>query len=734
MEEDSQNTAINLSTVKDGKENLPNGDVNKLSESENGESSQGQQIPEPEAIKSSSNTGALKRKTKTANGNVVDQSPAAGITVQQPLQAIASQHGLSPKQIQQLFQQQHQPALNTQQLQQMMQQQAAVMQHQQQQKMQERVLQQLNEQLQVNIIQQSQLMQQPAEKIKTSSKQVQHQLQQLALQQQQLVQQIQQIQLQQRQYLLACLVQPFGVPQGMMMNPAEIQQLWKEVSSLQPGMEDNLKSVNGVTLPTSQSSANIPSPILPGPNLSYGANGALYGYLLPFKTEESPNNPLYRHSLCKWPDCDTPCESYSSFLKHLNAEHQLDDRSTAQTRVQIQLVSQLEVHLAKEKELLQAMMQHLHMNQQKSPPVVPAPVKTEHVTPSVTMAAHPPPLILPSSSTMPLIGVHPTSISQPATPKSQPPSKPPTPTSAGPMRRRVSDKCNLPISAEIQRNREFYKNTDVRPPFTYASLIRQAIIESPHKQLTLNEIYQWFQNTFAYFRRNEATWKNAVRHNLSLHKCFMRVENVKGAVWTVDEVEFYKRRPQKLSGALSLKSPTMAADPAFFGDNINASFRAAMEQTNMALMNHHMSNGSVNMDGAEDLSMKSYSEENSRQMSPSMLVLRVFSREEILLAIKQESDHECGSEVVREEVVSNGRLVDEARVSSQEEQCPEMEDEFETEAMDMTTSSLSPPQESESRSPTGQSESMGINLTTNQELYSAALLANNGAATHSIVS
>ena len=27
--------------------------------------------------------------------------------------------------------------------------------------------------------------------------------------------------------------------------------------------------------------------------------------------------------------------------------------------------------------------------------------------------------------------------------------------------------------SEIQRNREFYKNADVRPPFTYASLIRQ---------------------------------------------------------------------------------------------------------------------------------------------------------------------------------------------------------------------------------------------------------------------
>lgn len=43
--------------------------------------------------------------------------------------------------------------------------------------------------------------------------------------------------------------------------------------------------------------------------------------------------------------------------------------------------------------------------------------------------------------------------------------------------------------------------------------------------------------------------KNAVRHNLSLHKCFMRVENVKGAVWTCDEIEFYKRRPQRCTSS-----------------------------------------------------------------------------------------------------------------------------------------------------------------------------------------
>uniref|UniRef100_A0A1I8I536 Fork-head domain-containing protein n=1 Tax=Macrostomum lignano TaxID=282301 RepID=A0A1I8I536_9PLAT len=89
-----------------------------------------------------------------------------------------------------------------------------------------------------------------------------------------------------------------------------------------------------------------------------------------------------------------------------------------------------------------------------------------------------------------------------------------------------------------------------------------AIIESINRQLTLNEIYIWFQRNFAFFRRNEATWKNAVRHNLSLHKCFTRVENVKGAVWTVDDSEFHRRRLQRGPGVLhsgSSHSETSAA-------------------------------------------------------------------------------------------------------------------------------------------------------------------------------
>lgn len=52
--------------------------------------------------------------------------------------------------------------------------------------------------------------------------------------------------------------------------------------------------------------------------------------------------------------------------RHLNIEHTLDDRSTAQARVQMQVVSQLELQLAKERDRLQAMMQHLHLNKQQN--------------------------------------------------------------------------------------------------------------------------------------------------------------------------------------------------------------------------------------------------------------------------------------------------------------------------------------------------------------------------------
>ncbi|KAJ3586817.1 hypothetical protein NHX12_013209, partial [Muraenolepis orangiensis] len=253
---------------------------------------------------------------------------------------------------------------------------------------------------------------------------------------------------------------------------------------------------------------------------------------------------LYGNGMCKWPGCESVFGDYQSFLKHLNTEHTLDDKSTAQCRVQMQVVQQLELQLKKDKERLQAMMAHLKSSEIKQ-------AQAGHAVSNgsfsqATLPKGPLPMSLSQSATAP---------TTPLTPLSDSPGvlTPNSMFGGTPVRRRYSRS----MSQDIVDNKEFYLSTEVRPPFTYASLIRQAIYDSPRRQLTLNEIYNWFTRTFAYFRRNAATWKNAVRHNLSLHKCFVRLENVKGAVWTVDEIEFHRRRPQKTTGSGSsmMKSP-----------------------------------------------------------------------------------------------------------------------------------------------------------------------------------
>ncbi|OAD61093.1 Forkhead box protein P1, partial [Eufriesea mexicana] len=430
----------------------------------------------------------------------------------------------------------------------------------------EQAIQQLQEQLQLNMIQQTHLMQ-TADKKKASVP-----LQQLGLQQQRL---IQQLQITQSQYLLQHGLGLQGHNPSSGLQPNEGLPMWKSDTSDGPESHQNSnvpKSVAGLngllnsTVSSRRSEMNGTTPLDEKP-LDVSSNDKVH--------------PLYGHGVCKWPGCEVICEDYQAFLKHLNTEHTLDDRSTAQARVQMQVVSQLEIQLQKERDRLTAMMHHLHVAKQMASPEPPKSSESStgssipKLNLSTALMSQPPPNFNVSQVSTLVSAVRspavPPSVGAPMPPipnmsnmsgmpplsnmAGSMPTMPTMPSMAGPIRRRISDKSALSSVGDIQQNREFYKNTDFRPPYTYASLIRQSIIESPEKQLTLNEIYNWFQNTFCYFRRNAATWKNAVRHNLSLHKCFMRVENVKGAVWTVDEVEFCKRRPQRACSTTGYVAP-----------------------------------------------------------------------------------------------------------------------------------------------------------------------------------
>ncbi|XP_033175441.1 forkhead box protein P1 isoform X4 [Bombus impatiens] len=585
-------------------------------------------------------------------------SPASGI---HQMQQLLQQHILSPTQLQS-FMQQH--SLYLQQQQQQHHQDSSsehasnqerfgyfssLKDHQHQfaelgRKKLEQAIQQLQEQLQLNVIQQTHLLQ-TADKKKASAP-----LQQLALQQQRL---IQQLQITQSQYLLQQGLGLQGHNPSSGLQPGEGLPMWKSDTSDGPETHQNSnvpKSVAGLngllnsTVSSRRSEMNGTTPLDEKP-LDVSSNDKVH--------------PLYGHGVCKWPGCEVICEDYQAFLKHLNTEHTLDDRSTAQARVQMQVVSQLEIQLQKERDRLTAMMHHLHVAKQMASPEPPKSSESStgssipKLNLSTALMSQPPPNFgvsqvspvsmsaLVSAVRSPAGGQLPPSAGGapmppipnmsnmsgmpplPNMPGSMP-TMPTMPSMAGPIRRRISDKsalslagglpymlerAGLDVQQEIQRNREFYKNADVRPPFTYASLIRQSIIESPEKQLTLNEIYNWFQNTFCYFRRNAATWKNAIRTNLSLHKCFVRYEDDFGSFWMVDDAEFVKRRhlsrgrprkydptpsptPPHLSAqGVPSKSPTLTHSPTMYGDALNANlqyFQAALGDSNMGFLNNSM--------------------------------------------------------------------------------------------------------------------------------------------------
>ncbi|NWI91223.1 FOXP4 protein, partial [Pitta sordida] len=377
--------------------------------------------------------------------------------------------------------------------------------------------------------------------------------------------------------------------------PSDLQQLWKEVTATQP-VEDSIKQ-EGLDLSTNTSNSTSFSAAKVSPPISHHPlpNGQSTMHTPRRDSsshEETPgSHPLYGHGECKWPGCETLCEDLGQFVKRwhlgghwkgylprLGAQWQLLC-SMGTSMMTLALSEHLPCapclpQLAKESERLQAMMAHLHMR-----PSEPKPFSQPlNLVSSATLSKS-------TSDTFPDGLPHPpTSATAPITPLRQGPSVISSSTlhNVGPIRRRNSEKFCTPISSELAQNHEFYKNADVRPPFTYASLIRQAILETPDRQLTLNEIYNWFTRMFAYFRRNTATWKNAVRHNLSLHKCFVRVENVKGAVWTVDEHEYQKRRPPKMTG-----SPTLVKNmiSGLGYGALNASYQAALAESSFPLLN-----------------------------------------------------------------------------------------------------------------------------------------------------
>ena len=79
-----------------------------------------------------------------------------------------------------------------------------------------------------------------------------------------------------------------------------------------------------------------------------------------------------------------------------------------------------------------------------------------------------------------------------------------------------------------------------KPTQSCSSLIFTAIQGSEGGKVTLSAIYEWFQVNFPYYRYTDRpTWKDTIRHTLSVNKGFVKLpkqrgETRKGGFWTVD--------------------------------------------------------------------------------------------------------------------------------------------------------------------------------------------------------
>ncbi|CAG9531398.1 unnamed protein product [Cercopithifilaria johnstoni] len=103
---------------------------------------------------------------------------------------------------------------------------------------------------------------------------------------------------------------------------------------------------------------------------------------------------------------------------------------------------------------------------------------------------------------------------------------------------------------------------------SYSELISRALESAFNGRMRLNEIYNWFASNVPYFgsrtsQEQSAGWKNSIRHNLSLHSRFMRIQNEgagKSSWWVINPDAKPGRNPRRQRSATLETTTKIAMD------------------------------------------------------------------------------------------------------------------------------------------------------------------------------
>ncbi|EKM59469.1 uncharacterized protein PHACADRAFT_114271 [Phanerochaete carnosa HHB-10118-sp] len=163
----------------------------------------------------------------------------------------------------------------------------------------------------------------------------------------------------------------------------------------------------------------------------------------------------------------------------------------------------------------------------------------------------------------------PVSATVPSPPEKVPPlPEPQLPNSNSITRLKLNKKRKKPDADALPRVKP-----DVMPPkpqYTYAQLCYRAI-KALSGRASLQDICQWIQDSYEWYKYSDKDWESSVRHNLSSNRAFKKVERGpdekgKGALWSVDPqfehtFEEQEARKQAEAKGLGKKGKGVPLDP-----------------------------------------------------------------------------------------------------------------------------------------------------------------------------
>ena len=96
----------------------------------------------------------------------------------------------------------------------------------------------------------------------------------------------------------------------------------------------------------------------------------------------------------------------------------------------------------------------------------------------------------------------------------------PPPALPAPVPAQASQTTLVPASSKS--NLTLREKQKGKPPLTYIALISKALLSSPTGHLEINGIYNYIMENYPFYRTTTLSWKNAIRHNLSVSECFVK--------------------------------------------------------------------------------------------------------------------------------------------------------------------------------------------------------------------